>query len=102
MVGSATQSQAIGELLLGAQPVLPCCFAACSFVASAGTELHCIACSGMQVQLDGQEVAFVQPGLPEEAQQELEWWDLIAYNLTIIGLVCKMCMHAHIVTRRRL
>ncbi|KAL3161893.1 hypothetical protein ABBQ38_008980 [Trebouxia sp. C0009 RCD-2024] len=25
------------------------------------------------VQLDGQEVAFIQPGLPEEAQQELEW-----------------------------
>ncbi|KAL3161340.1 hypothetical protein ABBQ32_010238 [Trebouxia sp. C0010 RCD-2024] len=25
------------------------------------------------VQLDGQEVAFIQPGLPQEAQQELAW-----------------------------
>lgn len=41
----------------------------------------------MQVQLDGQEVAFIQPGLPQEAQQELAWWDLNTYTLVILELV---------------
>ena len=52
----------------------------------------------MQVQLDGQEVRFIQPGLPEDAQQELEWCDLITHIFVVVTVVqfarCA-CMSLH-------
>ena len=52
----------------------------------------------MQVQLDGQEVRFIQPGLPEDAQQELEWCDLVTRILVVVRVVQfarSACMPLH-------
>lgn len=38
----------------------------------------------LQVQLEGTDVGFMQPGLPEDAQQELQWCVLTTHSAAIL------------------
>lgn len=78
MVGCAAQSQAVRELhcmswhpcshLVFSQLLLALGYAALLMLA-------------LQVQLEGIALGFMQPGLPEDAQQELHWYVISPHTL---------------------
>lgn len=53
----------------------------------------------LQVQLEGHDLGFIQPGLPEDAQQELKWCVISSHPNGSPGrhTVHLMCMHFHAV-----
>lgn len=71
MVGFAAQNQAIRKLHcmswhLGAHLVL------LQLLLALGCRL--LLQLALQVQLAGTDLGFMQPGLPKDTQQELQWW----------------------------
>lgn len=91
MVGFAAQSQAIRELhrmsghlwshLVFSQLLLAFGYAALLLLA-------------LQVQLEGTDLGFMQPGLPEDAQQELHW--CVALQHTTEGHSANLSMQRNI------